>query len=98
MPSVVFDTSVLIPLILETSRSTRIFLRLEIAGWPIVVSPSILNETREKMQSKKSLRKWLKLSDAQIDQFLDVILPGKTRLVAGLTDATSAVRPTRKTA
>jgi hypothetical protein len=32
MPSVVFDSSVLIPLILATSRSTGLFLRLEAAG------------------------------------------------------------------
>jgi putative PIN family toxin of toxin-antitoxin system len=91
MPSVVFDSSVLIPLILPASHSTRLFLRLEIAGWHVVVSPQILRETREKMSTKKSLRQWLKLSDAAIHQFLDVVLPGKTRIVAGLKDAIGAV-------
>jgi putative PIN family toxin of toxin-antitoxin system len=91
MPNVVFDSSVLIPLILEASRSTHLFLRLEIAGWHIVVSPQILRETREKMKTKQSLRRWLKLSEADIDQFLDVVLPGKTRIVAGLKEAVGAV-------
>jgi hypothetical protein len=52
MPSVVFDSSVLIPLILETSRSTGLFLRLEAAGWHVVVSPQILRETREKNENQ----------------------------------------------
>jgi putative PIN family toxin of toxin-antitoxin system len=91
MPSVVFDTSVLIPLILPASRSTRLFLRLEAAGWQVVVSPQILKETREKLKTKRSVRQWLQLSDADIDQFLDVVLPGKTRAVPGVRQAHGAV-------
>lgn len=91
MPVVVFDSSVLIPLILEASRSTRLLLRLEAAGWHVVASPQILRETREKMKTKQSLRRWLKLSDAEIDQFFDVVLPGKTRIVAGVEQALGAV-------
>jgi putative PIN family toxin of toxin-antitoxin system len=96
MPSVVFDTSVLIPLILPASWSTRLFLRLEAASWQIVVSPQILDETREKMKTKRSTRRWLKLSDAEIDRFLDVILPGKTRHVPGVLQAPGAVPPDHK--
>lgn len=91
MPSVVFDSSVLIPLILPASRSTRLFLRLEAAGWPVVVSPQILSEVREKMKTKQSVRKWLKLSEPEIDRFLDVVLPGMTRTVAGVRQAHGAV-------
>jgi predicted nucleic acid-binding protein len=43
------------------------------------------------MKTKRSVRQWLKLSDAEIDQFLDVILPGKTRIVPGLRQASGAV-------
>jgi hypothetical protein len=83
MPCAVFDTSVLIPLILKASRSTRLFLRLEAAGWWVAVSPQIVAETRDKMQTKRSVREWLKVSDEQIDEFLNTVLPGKTvRLLA----------------
>jgi putative PIN family toxin of toxin-antitoxin system len=91
MPSVVFDSSVLIPLFLPASRSTRLFLRLETAGWHVVVSPQIVDETREKMKTKRSVRQWLKLSESEIDRFLDVVLPGKTRRVAGVRQAPGAV-------
>ena len=43
------------------------------------------------MKTKPSLRQWLKLSEADIDQFLDIVLPGKTRIVAGLMQAIGAV-------
>jgi predicted nucleic acid-binding protein len=79
MPGVVVDTSVLIPLILPASHSTRLFLRLEAVGWHIVVSPQILAETREKMKTKRATHQWLKLSEAEIDHFLDLVLPGRTR-------------------
>lgn len=44
---VVFDTSVLIPLIIPASRSTRLFSRLERAGWQVAVSPQILEHDFE---------------------------------------------------
>jgi predicted nucleic acid-binding protein len=43
------------------------------------------------MKTKRSTRQWLKLSEAEIDQFLDVALPGKTRAVAGVRQAHGAV-------
>ena len=58
MPTVVFDTSVLIPLILKASHSTRLFLRLRGAGWHVAVSPQIMAEAREKMETKRSVREW----------------------------------------
>jgi predicted nucleic acid-binding protein len=91
MPSVVFDSSVLIPLILLASRSTRLLLRLETAGWHVAVSPQIVGETPEKMKTTRSVRQWLKLSESEIDRFLDVVLPGKTRRVAGVRQALGAV-------
>jgi hypothetical protein len=38
-PVVVFDSNVLIPLILKASLSTRLFLRLDAAKWEVAVSP-----------------------------------------------------------
>jgi predicted nucleic acid-binding protein len=97
MPSVVFDTSVLIPLILPASRSTRLFLRLEAAGWQVVVSPQILKETREKLKTKRSVRQWLQLSVADIDQFLDVVLPGKHERCPACGKPMAQYPPTQKT-
>ncbi len=53
---VVFDTNVLIPLILEASRSTRLFRRLRTSGHKIATSPEILEEVREKMLTSSTLR------------------------------------------
>ena len=63
MPIVVFDSSVLIPLIVKAGRSTRLVLRLEAAGWQVAVSPQLMAETREKMETKRSVREWLKMTD-----------------------------------
>jgi hypothetical protein len=80
MPTVVFDSSVLIPVILSfifpVSRSTRLFSRLRAVAWHIAVSPQILVEVREKMFTKKSLRDWLELTDEEITQF---VLPCLTK-------------------
>jgi len=92
MPTVVFDTSVLIPLILKASRSTRLFSRLRAAGWHVAVSPQIVAETREKMETKRSVREWLKMSDEEINTFLDQDLPGKTRALPGVRQAHGAVK------
>jgi predicted nucleic acid-binding protein len=43
------------------------------------------------MKTKRSVRQWLKLSESDIDRFLDVVLPGKTRLVPGVRQAHGAV-------
>ena len=52
MPSsiVVFDSNVLIPLILTASRSTRLFYRLDAAGWELAATPQLLAEVEEKLQ------------------------------------------------
>ena len=90
-PVVVFDTNVIIPLIIEASHSTRLFLRLTAADWRIAVSPQVLAETRAKMKTKRSVRQWLKMSEKQIDTFLDVSLPGMTVEVPGHRQAHGAV-------
>lgn len=92
MPIVVFDTSVLIPLVLKASHSTRLFLRLREAGWHVAVSPQIMAETREKMETKRSVRVWLKMSDEEINRFLDQDLPGKTRALPGVRQVHGAVK------
>jgi uncharacterized protein len=78
MPSdflVVFDANVLIPLIIPHSRSTRLFLRLLAAEINVAVTPSILEEVREKMLTKPDLRQWLGLmDDTQIDQFVHELM------------------------
>lgn len=90
-PVVVFDTNVLIPLILPASLSTRLFSRLRAAGWWVAVSPQILAEVRDKMLTKDSLRQWLRVSDEQIHEFAEKILPGKTRSIPGIRNAHGAV-------
>lgn len=89
--TVVFDSSVLIPLAIRASRSTRLFFRLNAAGWDIVVTPQLLAEVAEKIQTKESLRKWLALNDVQIRLFLNVGLPGMVRQIAGVRQAHGAV-------
>ena len=89
---VVFDTNVLIPLVLTASRSTRLLSRLRAAGWHVAVSPQILAEVREKMLTKEPLRQWLELSAAEISAFLNRDLPGKTRAVPGIRQAHGAVK------
>jgi len=80
---VVFDTSALIPLILPASRTTRLFSRLEPAGWRVAVTPQLLDEVRQKLLMKQTVRMWLKLSDEQIQEFLEHTLPAKTVAVPG---------------
>ena len=67
---VVFDSNTLIPLIIPASRSTRLFSRLNAAGWEIAASPHILLEVADKLRTKESLRKWLDLPDDTIELFL----------------------------
>ena len=93
MPSnvVVFDSNVLIPLILSASRSTRLFDQLQQAGWHVALSPHILAEVRDKMTTKEKLRQWLGVTDDDITEFVDVVLPGKTRAIDGTVRADGAV-------
>ena len=87
----VWDTSVLIPLILPQSKSASLFSRLDNAGWIIASTPAILQEVREKLQTKPALRKWLALTDADIAEFVDNVLPSLVRLYPGSVTATGAV-------
>jgi len=69
--TVVLDSNVLIPLSIPASRSTRLFSRLRAAGWPVALSPQILEEVEHKMLTKQPLRRWLKLTDDEIRGFVD---------------------------
>lgn len=89
--TVVFDSNVIIPLAIKASRSTRLFFRLTAAGWGVAVTPQILAEVADKMQTKASLRAWLGLSDEQMEEFLNVGLPGMLRRIAGIRQAHGAV-------
>lgn len=89
-PVVVFDTNVLIPLILPASRSTRLFSRLEAAGWRVALSPQILAEVADKLRTREPLRRWLKGSDQEIEEFL-AQLPTTVRLIPGNETAAGAV-------
>lgn len=80
---VVCDTNVLIPLIIKASRSVRLFARLEAAGIPVILSPQIKAEVREKMMTKATLRKWLNGSDAEIEEFVEQDLPALIRMIPG---------------
>jgi len=89
--SVVWDSSVLIPLILPRSRSTTLFNRLDGAGWYVATTPAILQEVREKLETKPSLKKWLGLADADIAEFVDNVLPALVRIYPGVVNASGAV-------
>lgn len=56
---VVFDTDVLIPMILPASRSARLFHRLRAAGHIVAASRPILDEVREKLLTDDEVRNWL---------------------------------------
>jgi hypothetical protein len=88
---VVFDTNVLIPLLLTASQSTRLFLRLEAAGWRVAASPQIPQEVGEKVRRKESVRKWIRLSDEEIEVFLQESLPDMVTVVQGVRNAHGAV-------
>lgn len=89
--TVVGDSNVLIPLILPRSRSMALFDRLDGAGWSIATTPAILREVREKLATKPSLKKWLSLSDAEITEFVDSILPTLVRVYPGVLAVPGAV-------
>ena len=87
---VVFDSSVVIPLIVPASRSTRLFRRLRAAGFRVVLSPFIVGEVEQKMRHKVGLRDWLDLSDEEIEGFLND-LPRYFDIVPGKRQAHGAV-------
>jgi putative PIN family toxin of toxin-antitoxin system len=87
----VWDSSVLIPLILPRSKSTILYSRLDAAGCFVAATPAILEEVREKLATKSSLRKWLGLTDDDISEFVDNVLPALVRMYPGVLTATGAV-------
>jgi putative PIN family toxin of toxin-antitoxin system len=87
----VWDSNVLIPLILPRSKSFALYSRLENAGWCVAATPAILDEVREKLTTKPSLRKWLGLSDEDILEFVDNVLPALVTLYPGVVTAPGAV-------
>lgn len=87
---VVFDTNVLIPLVLDASLSTRLFRRLEAADHHVVASPAILDEVNSKLRTKASLRRWLGLPDESIEAFIGV-LPAQLVIVPGNIEIEGAV-------
>ena len=87
---VVFDTNVLIPMIIPASQSARLLLRLHQAGHRVVTSPQIIREAREKMLTKERLRQWLGVADQEIERFLDR-LPTVCYVVPGVRQAHGAV-------
>jgi putative PIN family toxin of toxin-antitoxin system len=87
---VVFDSSVLIPLILPASLSAALMDRLSRAGHQVALSPPILDEVAEKLHTKKNLRDWLELPDKDIEQFIRD-LPKLCVSTPGLLDVAGAV-------
>lgn len=87
----VWDSNVLIPLILPQSKSTALYARLDTAGWVVGATPAILEEVREKLETKPSLRKWLALSDEDVAEFVDKLLPALVRVYPGSVTAPGAV-------
>lgn len=89
---VVFDSDVLIPLILPASRSTRLLDRLHDAGHRVAASLAILDEVAAKLRTKETLRAWLNLADEEIEEFLAllplllVVLPGVIRVEGAVPD------------
>ncbi|MGM0489571.1 MAG: putative toxin-antitoxin system toxin component, PIN family [Planctomycetota bacterium] len=86
-----FDTNVLIPLLLPASHSTRLLDRLDRAGWRVALSPQILAEVADRLRHKSALRRWLELPDDDIDEFVGQDLPAKTLAIAGRRQAHGAV-------
>jgi putative PIN family toxin of toxin-antitoxin system len=88
---VVWDSSVLIPLILPQSKSYHLYKRLNSAGWVIAANAAILGEVREKLETKETLRRWLGLDESTIEEFVQQILPGLVRVYPGIVSISGAV-------
>jgi predicted nucleic acid-binding protein len=88
---IVWDSSVLIPLVLPRSKSSALYARLDRAGWSVAATPAILHEVREKLETKPTLRRWLDLSDAEIASFANSVLPALVRIYPGIVTATGSV-------
>jgi len=82
---VVFDSNVLIPMILQAIRSTRLFSRLRAGGHEVALSPQILDEVADKLRNRQRLRHWLGLSDDEIETFLQLLPTGRSRPIPRTT-------------
>lgn len=87
---VVFDSDVVIPMILGASKSNHLARRLWDAGHDVAVSHPILDEVADKLRTKPALRKWLSRTDEEIERFL-ADLPSDLLVVAGNVTAPGAV-------
>jgi len=87
---IVFDTSVLAPLILPASRSTVLFDRLRSAAHRVALTEPIYDELEEKLLTNVRLRSWMQRSDEEIAQFL-VNLRTNCYLLPGVLQAPGAV-------
>lgn len=87
----VWDSSVLVPLILPRSKSSALYSRVDAADWIVAATPPLLEEVREKLETKQSLRQWLGLSDERIAEFVDNVLPTLVRMYPGVVTAVGAV-------
>ena len=88
---VVFDANVLITLIVPASQSTRLFQRLDAAGWEVAASPQLLTEVADKLRTKATLRRWVNMTDDDIGVFLTDTLLDLVSLVPGIRQAHGAV-------
>ena len=87
---VVFDSDVLIPMILKASASARLFSRLIAGGHEVALSPQILDEVSEKLLHKERLRTWLNVPAETITAYLRD-LPNTCTMVRGIVNAHGAV-------
>lgn len=88
---VVFDSDVLIPMILPASKSARLFRRLRRASHTVATSPQILMEVREKLLTDTAVRDWLELPDRDIRAYLRD-LPRILRRTRGMVTVHGAVK------
>src|SRR3972149_5900809 len=89
---VVFDTNVLIPLIVPASHSTHLFQRLDAAGWEVAASPQLRAETANKLRTKPTLRRWVNMADDDVEEFLTDTLLDLVSLVPGIRQAHGAAK------
>ncbi len=87
---VVFDSNVVIPLIVPNSASHRLYRQLIERGHRVFVSRQTLTEIADKLLHKRKLRDWHKQSDESIAQFLQD-LPELFEIAPGILTASGSV-------
>ena len=88
---VVFDTDVILPMLLPASRSTRLYQRLRANRHTVAASQLIFDEVREKLLTDTALREWLALPERDLLTFVRD-LPRYFRSTPGLVTAAGAVK------